>query len=80
MDYTLVTILPSRIHQEIVSVVRVVDGSDGPGYTDAEEDIHSITSGHISHTGISVLVLDGGHLTRECIWEEVDNNIILCIV
>lgn len=36
-----------------------VYGSNGPGHTDAQENIDSITARHVTNGGVSILVLDG---------------------
>lgn len=46
----------ARGHFELFPVGRVVDGSDGPGHADAQEDAHrvaacDVTYGRIPHTG-----------------------------
>lgn len=55
----------TRVYPELLVIGIVVDGSDGPSDTDSQEDVDSITSCHIANGGISVLVLDGCHLTGE---------------
>lgn len=44
-------------------------GRNGPGNTDAEEDVHGVAASDVAYGGISVLVLDGGHLAGKSICE-----------
>ena len=59
----------SRVDPELLALRVVVDGSDGPGHANTKEDVHSITSCHIADGGVSVLVLDGSHLTGKGVWK-----------
>ena len=43
----------------------MVDSSNAPRDADTQEDINRVTSGHITNAGVGVLVLAGGHFTRE---------------
>ena len=53
----------SRVHAELLAVDGVVDGGDGPGHADTQEHVDGVTSCHVADGGVSVLVLDGRHLT-----------------
>lgn len=53
----------TRVHPELLAFGGVVDGGDGPGHADAQEDVDGVTSCHVADGGVSVLVLDGRHLT-----------------
>lgn len=55
----------ARVHPELLALGVVVNGSDGPGHADSQEHVDSVTSRHIADGGVSVLVLDGCHLTRK---------------
>ena len=46
----------------------VVDGGDGPGDADAEEDVDGVGAGHVTHGVVGGLVLDSGGLGGEGIW------------
>lgn len=59
----------SRVDPELLALRVVIDGSDGPGHTNTEEDVHSVTPSHVADGGVSVLVLDGGHLTGKGVWK-----------
>ena len=62
---------PSNRHKEVGSpgVVSaaglVVDGGDGPGDADAEEDVDGVGAGHVTHGVVRGLVLDSGGLGGE---------------
>ena len=43
----------------------VVDGGDGPGDADAEEDVDGVGAGHVTHGVVRSLVLDSGGLGGE---------------
>jgi len=58
----------SRIHPELSALCVVVNGSDGPGYTNPQEDIDGVTSCHVADGGVCILVLDSCHFTGEGIW------------
>ena len=60
----------SRIHQERSALRCVVDGSDGPRHTDAQEDIDSVAPGDVADGGICILVLDRRNFTGKCIWRK----------
>lgn len=49
----------------------MVDGCDAPCNADPQEDVHRVTSGHVAHARIGVLVLAGGHLARERVCNKV---------
>lgn len=51
------------VHLELFSLEVVVDGSDGPGHTDAQEHIHGVAPSHIPNRSVCILILDGGYLT-----------------
>lgn len=41
---------------------RVVDGCDGPGHPDAQENVHGVAAGDVPDGRVRVLVLRGCHL------------------
>lgn len=55
------------LHAEVLALCLVVYGSDGPGHSDAQKDVHSIAARHIADGGVSVLILGGCHFTSECV-------------
>lgn len=42
-----------------------VAGGDGPGHTDAEEDVNCVAARHVADGSVGILVLDGGYLAGE---------------
>lgn len=59
--------LLSREDLEVVAIEVVVDGGEGPGDADAKEDVDCVGTRHVTNGGVSVRVLLGGHLRRECV-------------
>lgn len=55
----------SGLHLKLPPVEGMVTGGNGPGHTDAEEHVDGVTARDVAHTGVRILVLDGGHLTGE---------------
>lgn len=43
----------------------MVDGGDGPGDADAEEDVNGVTAGHVADRVVRVFVLNGGDFRRK---------------
>lgn len=64
----------TRLHLEITALWVVVDGGNGPGHSDAQEDVHSIAAGHVSDGCVSVLILYRCHFTGKGVWEEDDEE------
>lgn len=60
--------LLSRIDFEITTMIRMIEGGNRPGQSDAQKHVHRIAAGHIANAGICVLVLNGGHFAGERIW------------
>lgn len=56
-------ILLSNWHDECFSMPSPVDGSDGPGDTDAQEDVDGVTSRHVADRRVGVLILGSSHFT-----------------
>lgn len=57
-----------RVYLEVVALGVVVDGSHGPGHADAQEHVDRVAARHIADGCISILVLDGCHLTGKGVW------------
>lgn len=55
----------ARVDPELSALGAVVDGSDGPGHADTQEDVDGIAPRHVADGGVRVLILDGRHLTGE---------------
>ena len=49
----------SWVDLELLALGVVVDGSDGPGHADPQEDVDCVASCHIANGGVGILVLDG---------------------
>lgn len=49
----------------------MVNGSDAPRDADPQEDVHRVTSGHVPHARVGVLVLAGSHLARERVCNKI---------
>ena len=56
---------PSGGDLELLALGPPVDGGDGPGDADAEEDVDGVGAGHVAHGRVRGVVLDGGHLRSE---------------
>uniref|UniRef100_A0A1I8ITU7 Cyclic nucleotide-binding domain-containing protein n=1 Tax=Macrostomum lignano TaxID=282301 RepID=A0A1I8ITU7_9PLAT len=50
------------MHRELAIDGPVIDGRDGPGHTDAKEDVHRVAARHVAHRAVGVGVADGCHL------------------
>lgn len=61
----------ARFYQKLFTVQGMVNGCDAPCNADPQEDVHRVTSGHVAHARIGVLVLAGGHLARERVCNKV---------
>ncbi len=59
----------ARVHLEGLAFGLPVHGRDGPRHADAQEHIHCVAARHIADGGVGVLVLDGSHFTRKCIFK-----------
>lgn len=53
----------ARRDLELFSLTLPVHGGDGPCHSDSKEDVHCVTTGHVSNGRVRVLVLDGCHFT-----------------
>lgn len=60
--------LLSDWHDEGFAVIGSVDGGDGPGDADAQEDVDGITSRHVADRRVGVLILSGRHFAGEHVW------------
>lgn len=49
----------------------MVNGRDAPCNADPQEDVHRVTSGHVPHARVGVLVLACGHLARERVCNKI---------
>lgn len=49
----------------------MVNGRDAPCNADSQEDVHRVTSGHVPHARVGVLVLACGHLARERVCNKI---------
>ena len=58
-------VIPARFDLEVESLGLPVDGGDGPGDADAEEDVDGVGARHVAHRVVRGLVTDGGHLGGE---------------
>lgn len=58
------------LHYERLSFRLPVDGRHWPGHADAQEDVDSVTAGHIPDGGVCIGVLDRGNFTGKCVWGE----------
>lgn len=57
----------ARGHFELFPVGCMVDGSDGPGHANSQEDIHCVAARDVTYGRICVLVLGGGHFACKCV-------------
>ena len=57
--------LPARLDLEVLSLRLPVDGGDGPGDADAEEDVDGVGARHVAHRVVRAVVADGRHLGGE---------------
>lgn len=57
--------LLARFDEERLAVASTINGGDTPRDADPQEDVHRVTSSHIAHTRVGILVLASGHLARE---------------
>ena len=57
--------LLARFDKERFAVASTVNGGDTPRDADSQEDVYRVTSSHIAHTRVGILVLTGGHFARE---------------
>lgn len=64
----------TRLHPELVALWVVVDGGDGPGHSDAQEDVHGVAARHVSNGRVCVLILCRCHFTGKSVWEEDDRR------
>lgn len=46
---------------------RVVDGCDGPGHPNAQENVHSVAPGDVPDGRVRILVLRGCYLAGKCV-------------
>lgn len=60
--------LLARFDKKRFAVASTVNGGDAPRDADSQEDVYRVTSSHIAHTCISILVLASGHFARERVW------------
>ena len=51
-------------------MIGVVHGCDTPRNTDTQEDVNSVTSGHVANARIRVFILACCYFARECIWNK----------
>lgn len=53
----------------------VVDGRDGPGHSDAQENVHSIAPSDVPNGGVCILVLRCCYFTGKCVCKgKVERN------
>lgn len=58
----------ARVNLKLLALGVVVDGSDGPGHANTQEDVDSVTTCNVADWGVGILVLDGCHLTGKGVW------------
>lgn len=61
-------------HVELLSLHGPVDGGHGPGQTDTQEDIDSITAGDVANGSICVHILQGSSFAGKRIWKRTETN------
>ena len=57
--------VPAGLDLEVHSLRLPVDGGDGPGDADAQEDVDGVGARHVAHRVVRAVVADGRHLGRE---------------
>ena len=57
--------LPARLDLEVHSLRLPVDGGDGPGDADAQEDVDGVGARHVAHRVVRAVVANGRHLGGE---------------
>lgn len=62
------------LHPEFMALWVVVDGGDGPGHSDAQEDVDGVTARHVSNGRVGVLILCRCHFTGKSVWKKDDRR------
>ena len=62
------------VHVEPFAFGVPVNCSNGPRHPNAQKHVHRVAARHIPDGGVSVLVLDGSHLTRKCVYNKSRNS------
>lgn len=48
-------------------MASTVNGGDAPRDADPQEDVYRVTSGHVAHTRVGILVLASGYFARKSV-------------